>query len=83
VTTNRAEQEAKLISDQSGPLFNLDQSSPLLADYRVSYTDDSDPCCPVFAQRIRAYGVEHAAERFYSGPDADGWRIVKIELVRT
>jgi len=37
----------------------------------------------VFAQRIRAYGVEHAAERFYSGPDADGWRIVKIELVRT
>lgn len=54
--------------------------------YRVTYEDS--PVLPGEvgyrdAYRTWAYDSEHAEQKFLSGPDADGWRIIAIERVYT
>lgn len=55
--------------------------------WRVHYEDTRMPDDPMppFASvtRMWAYDSEHVELRFTEGPDADGWRITKIEPVYT
>lgn len=49
-----------------------------LKAYRVTYRDDSEGS-PDFSYTVHALNVEHARDRFYDGPDADGWLLVSID----
>lgn len=49
--------------------------------YEVTYTDPSDDGIGQLTQRIWAYNLEHAEEKFYEAPDAEGWRIVSLARV--
>jgi len=51
--------------------------------YRVRYKDENDPGCPVFSCVLEAHSKEHARERFYEGPDGDGWEILTIQEKQT
>ncbi len=51
--------------------------------FRFVYTDIDDSCCPDFDCSLWAYDREHAEDRFFDGPDADGWRIVSCARVRS
>lgn len=46
--------------------------------YHIEYTDDSDPGCPVMTWCTWAYSEQGAVERFHDGPDADGWKPLRI-----
>ena len=50
--------------------------------YEIQYTDVSDEGCPVFVWTCKAYDLEHAEEKFWEGPDSDGWKILSIKRVR-
>lgn len=47
--------------------------------FRITYTDESDPCCPEFTQRVRAHDREHAEEKFFDSDDFDGWKILRVD----
>lgn len=58
-----------------------------LKKYSVSYTDDGDPCCPVFTTTVKAFNKERAEMKFYDRAAAEapewengGWKIVSIKL---
>jgi hypothetical protein len=51
-----------------GPLFR----------YAIEYRDAYDPCCPIFTQHTWAYNLEHAEDRFFDAPDAEGWEILSL-----
>jgi len=49
-----------------------------MGDYIVTYTDDSDPGCPDFTWRVRAYDREHAEQKFWTGGPLSGdWQAVQ------
>ena len=57
-------------------------SSDTRKRYRITYTDDGEGGCPEFTQTLRAYDKADAEQRFLDAPDGDGWKIVKIEIVK-
>jgi hypothetical protein len=48
--------------------------------YEITYRDSSD-VCNNGKQRVWAYNQEHATDKFYDAPDADGWVAAKIARV--
>jgi hypothetical protein len=50
--------------------------------FRIEYRDSDDPDI-AFSAVWRGHDETHAAERFLSAPDAEGWEIVKISEVKT
>lgn len=53
----------------------------------IKYTDDYDPCCPVFTTTVRAFNREHAEMKFYDDAvdahpewENGGWKIISIEV---
>lgn len=50
--------------------------------FRIGYRDNDDPASPDFVERTWAYDAEHATDKFYDAPDADGWRITSVDKVR-
>lgn len=49
--------------------------------YEVTYTDPSDECIGEQTQRLWAYNIEHALDRFYGAIDADGWKALRVARV--
>jgi hypothetical protein len=49
--------------------------------YAVTYTDPSDFAIGELVQRIWAYNIEHALDRFYGSEDADGWKALRVARV--
>ena len=49
--------------------------------YEITYTDPSDDCIGELKQRMWAYNIEHALDRFYSAIDADGWKALHVARV--
>ena len=47
--------------------------------YIIRYRDE-DPCSPTFSVKLFAADRARAEERFFDGPDAEGWVIVDIKL---
>lgn len=50
--------------------------------FRVKYTDESDQGCPVFDWRCQAADARHAEEKFLESNGADGWKVVRVEVVK-
>lgn len=49
--------------------------------YVIRYRDEA-PESPIFTVKTFAYSVEHAEEKFFDAPDAEGWVIVSIAADR-
>jgi len=50
--------------------------------YVIRYRDEA-PESPIFTVRVIAHDAEDAEERFFSGPDAEGWVVVSIAAERS
>lgn len=48
--------------------------------YELVYRDNSD-MSPEATQVVWAYDQEHAIEKFFDGPDFEGWTLLKIARV--
>ena len=49
--------------------------------YELTYTDTSDSGMGELTCRLWAYNLEHAEDKFYGAPDADGWTLLSAARV--
>lgn len=61
-----------------GRFIKHDANGDVLYRYAIEYKDDSGDLVTVFTWHCWAYSKCHALEKFYDGPDSDGWVPVRI-----
>lgn len=50
--------------------------------YAIVYTDAGDPGFGDHEFRVWAYNLEHAEDKFFSGEDSEGWKILEMYRVQ-